>query len=523
MTIAESQPPPTPRRRLFRRALIDITVVASALLCLAILLLLPVNRVYRQHLSYGSGFSSREHRYTMQLMLDAGGLCISAGREQRLDPSYEPPVGLSFVLRRGPEAVQGLARSLFGAPTRCLGIGWGTTSSVAHADNGRVPVVSTSRYGLSLPYWLLLLMTAIPVALWLRPRVQRAIRGKRGLCQNCGYDLRGAAGRCPECGESLSAAAVQSRPIGPALLWRAGAATAVVVGCLYLAVAFIHEPDPRQAVRPARPPGSPVRNAAAYIDLPEPFHLAEGQALKLVPVDPPDIKRNALSTVYRARIIHWDGGFRARGRASVSGESMPLHFALENVLGLQRHGYQLSEELKSLGLTGDWVIRAGASEAEKMADLSRIVSSACGRQIEFVQEPIEREVIIATGSFSPPEMDGAQPPIRFAVGDIAEDPERGGGGGDLKALLMILGWQMGVPVIDETLPTPQSSKRLQWKYFASGQLSQLAHDDERAERRRQILQAIADQTGIAFATELRTDSVWVAREVQTDVTDEQQP
>jgi len=49
-----------------------------------------------------------------------------------------------------------------------------------------------------LPYWMLLLLTAIPTA-WLWHRDRRRIRP--GCCLRCGYDLTGnISGVCSECG-----------------------------------------------------------------------------------------------------------------------------------------------------------------------------------------------------------------------------------------------------------------------------------------------------------------------------------
>jgi hypothetical protein len=54
-------------------------------------------------------------------------------------------------------------------------------------------------YNFGLPYWLILIMTALlPAA-----RLTSRLRGKRhrsGLCPQCGYDLRATPDRCPECG-----------------------------------------------------------------------------------------------------------------------------------------------------------------------------------------------------------------------------------------------------------------------------------------------------------------------------------
>jgi len=55
-----------------------------------------------------------------------------------------------------------------------------------------------------LPFWLVLLLTALPTA-WLWHRDRRRIRP--GCCIRCGYDLTGnTSGVCSECGEKIAGA-----------------------------------------------------------------------------------------------------------------------------------------------------------------------------------------------------------------------------------------------------------------------------------------------------------------------------
>ena len=60
----------------------------------------------------------------------------------------------------------------------------------------------TGRPDLMLLYPPALVITGIPIALWLLliPSRKRQQRLKRGLCVECGYDLRASSERCPECG-----------------------------------------------------------------------------------------------------------------------------------------------------------------------------------------------------------------------------------------------------------------------------------------------------------------------------------
>lgn len=64
---------------------------------------------------------------------------------------------------------------------------------------GAQSVNARSRY-VGVPYWLLVVLTAIPPGLWLRSRFLRRYPAGAGFCAACGYDLRATPDRCPECG-----------------------------------------------------------------------------------------------------------------------------------------------------------------------------------------------------------------------------------------------------------------------------------------------------------------------------------
>jgi hypothetical protein len=58
-------------------------------------------------------------------------------------------------------------------------------------------------WGLAVPYAVIALLAAVPIAWWLfvmRDHRERQARASKGLCVECGSDLSGARGLCPTCG-----------------------------------------------------------------------------------------------------------------------------------------------------------------------------------------------------------------------------------------------------------------------------------------------------------------------------------
>jgi hypothetical protein len=65
-------------------------------------------------------------------------------------------------------------------------------------------------YALVVPDWLLLILTAVAPALWLRRRVRMKRYRIEGRCPACGYNLTtNTSGVCPECGTAVPGATGQ--------------------------------------------------------------------------------------------------------------------------------------------------------------------------------------------------------------------------------------------------------------------------------------------------------------------------
>jgi hypothetical protein len=53
---------------------------------------------------------------------------------------------------------------------------------------------------LAIPFWAIVLVTAIVPAMWWTSVWRRRTRRAAGRCAGCGYDLRATPDHCPECG-----------------------------------------------------------------------------------------------------------------------------------------------------------------------------------------------------------------------------------------------------------------------------------------------------------------------------------
>jgi hypothetical protein len=58
-------------------------------------------------------------------------------------------------------------------------------------------------FRMSVPYWMLIAISAILPALWCVQFHRRCIRIAVGQCALCGYDVRATPQRCPECGTAV--------------------------------------------------------------------------------------------------------------------------------------------------------------------------------------------------------------------------------------------------------------------------------------------------------------------------------
>lgn len=64
----------------------------------------------------------------------------------------------------------------------------------------------------AVPFWFIILVSAIPPAYWLRLRLGQSRCQRQGLCPSCSYDLRYSKDKCPECGSPIPVITKENQP-----------------------------------------------------------------------------------------------------------------------------------------------------------------------------------------------------------------------------------------------------------------------------------------------------------------------
>ena len=188
-----------------RRKLLNVAAAVSLVLFVATAALWPLSYIARPAVSR-AGWSKHEvaadrgsvqiytvSRHTFRITgTSSSGLPVIAPNDDEQFAYTQSPIW-QFAWRRNASTPRWVPAS------RTVGL-----RALAPLQGGDAPhsgmIVGE---GFEVSLWLLVLLSAILPAIWLkqRSRLLAAHRIARGLCPSCGYDVRATPGRCPECGE----------------------------------------------------------------------------------------------------------------------------------------------------------------------------------------------------------------------------------------------------------------------------------------------------------------------------------
>ena len=187
------------------------------------------------------------------------------------------------------------------------------------------------------------------------------------------------------------------------------------------------------------------------------------------------------------------------------------------MLRLKSFEYDGPEELLSIELPGDWIIRDEVSQKIKLKALEQLIAEEFGRTIQFEKRTVERQVIVATGSFKfhPPSETYEHKSVHLYTDEL--DPDEGSGGGTADSIndfILRLGSLVDMPVVDHT----ESSKKIKvpYRHHRTSYLRRIKDKAEKASKLEMLLANLTKQTELQFRIEKRPVEVWFVTEKQKD-------
>ncbi len=252
----------------------------------------------------------------------------------------------------------------------------------------------------------------------------------------------------------------------------------------------VYRLDPKQVIKRISPPFIPERND--YY-----FEHFQDQA-RAIPDGP------------RMMTFSWDGKLDPNGGGfgGVRDLTEPL-----DLFGLESYEYEGPEELLSLKLPGDWIVRTDTTIEERMRALQQLLAEELKRQINFEKRTVERNVIVASGSFKFHPLSGTYNDSWLHLYSDRLDPDERSGGGtadSVAELLTEIGDNVEMPVIDET--ETHEEIRIPHGNHNSCSLGRIKNENEKRRKLEMLLANITKQTELQFKVENRPAEIWFVTE-----------
>jgi hypothetical protein len=171
----------------------------SAILCVLLVVLWVVNQRAEEAIGRGGQVNADGNSRGYDLIATKYGITAQAEHARWKNHPQNPPRdswSFRYQLEADPEYVFNwfLTVRHIGMKGHAFGLFWGVFDDSRSYGNFRFSWVL-------IPYWVPVVVSAIPPALWGVNRSRRnRRRGSGQFCAACGYDLRATPDRCPECG-----------------------------------------------------------------------------------------------------------------------------------------------------------------------------------------------------------------------------------------------------------------------------------------------------------------------------------
>lgn len=251
------------------------------------------------------------------------------------------------------------------------------------------------------------------------------------------------------------------------------------------------------------------------------YRLEPGQNVKLIPM--PFIAERGLyfqeKEPVRARqypdgpyvyMFRWDGAGISRasnGWTQKFGETS-LEGVFTFIMNFRGYDVEFPEELKSVPVAGDWVVREGLSDEVLLDELCQMIQRNGGPAIRFEKQTRTRPVLVAAGKYQFRQAPGTREG-RLALFVDRPDPADLIGGTSsnlrLEQLIEELGAKIGAWPSIETSERPSGQIRVD--RHSSSYLP--ATNPARQEAFEKLLAVVSQQSGLDLRLEMREVPMWV--------------
>jgi len=208
-------------------------------------------------------------------------------------------------------------------------------------------------------------------------------------------------------------------------------------------------------------------------------------------------------------IFHWDKKLKKWGLGFIN--TPDIDSTLRNVLRMNTFEYNGPDELLSLKLPGDWIVRDEAPQEEKLKALEQLVADEFGRSIRFEKRTVEQEIIVATGSFKFHPIPEAQQQnyVHLYVDELSMS-----GGGTVHSvaeLLQKIGNRGNIFVVDRTEPSDENHIPY-YLHRSSRDLRRMKSSPEKTEKLKMFLANVTKQTELQFEVSQQPVEIWLLTE-----------
>ncbi len=264
----------------------------------------------------------------------------------------------------------------------------------------------------------------------------------------------------------------------------------------------VYHLDPGEAVRRVRPPYIPERNGFVEDIFKPTFdpHGAQNAAVD---------KLDTAAEMPVAMYLEFNSGTNRveRWTRSSSDHAWAMDSLMVNLVGIEPANLELAGPLAGIPLPGDWVIRRGATQQQRLDAMQRITAETPAA-FSAEKERLKRNVVVAHGHYSKDDfIDGI---VRLSV---YEDLNRTRESGEPGWFFRELGHMLNCPIVNEW--DGSQGVHIEFNYFKIHTAGMNGDDDKN--KRAEILKQLSEQMHIQLTEEIRDVDVWVITPVNHQV------